>query len=142
MKRVISNWGNYSHVIGLSDDMETPVYASNSQTEVFTKPSLTVPNMSISLATLLKRSRTGGTVTTFEGVFAGEDDLLPVNFEKMDKMEKEQYLRDVAASSRASQDVLAQRNAERKSKADKAAFDAAVSNAAKRVKDDPNALVM
>lgn len=136
MKRHIANWANYGAVVGLTAD-DQPVYASNPVEEVFVKPSLTVPDMSLSLSVLLKRSRSGGSVTHYEGVYHGDDDLIPVNFEKMDKSERESYLRDVAAAAKSTRDVLQQRSADKAKKASKAAFDSAVAAAASKKLEDP-----
>lgn len=55
--------------------------------EVNNSPSLTVPNMTLSLEDLIKRYVRGDDVTVFEGVFTGDDDLFD-GVERMDSLDR------------------------------------------------------
>jgi len=57
-------------------------------TEINSLPSNTVPDMSLSLRTLLDRYTRGGKVKTFEPVYADSTSRIPVGMENMDKFER------------------------------------------------------
>jgi len=65
--------------------------------EVYTLPSLTIPDQALSLETLITRYVRGGEVQVFPGVFGG-DDLIPVNLERMDEIERIELARNIKAS--------------------------------------------
>lgn len=71
MKDVIVNWATY-HLV------------HNREGERFSKPSKTVPGMAESLHSLLRRLVRGENVTVYEGVYTGEDEVVPDNLERMD----------------------------------------------------------
>lgn len=54
-----------------------------SKKEVFTLPSLTIPDQTLSLKDLLARYVRGQDVPTFEPVYIDDETGVPVNFEKM-----------------------------------------------------------
>lgn len=58
--------------------------------------SLTVPDMTLSLRDLLNRHNSGGKVKTFEGVYVPPDSAIPLNLERMDKIERAQLGKDLA----------------------------------------------
>lgn len=59
-------------------------------------PSLTVPDMSLSLRQLLDRHKSGGNVKTFSPVYTDGFDLLPDGFERMSKVDRAQLLLDTS----------------------------------------------
>lgn len=59
-------------------------------------PSMTVPDMSLSLRDLLNRHKSGGKVKVFEPVYTGENSMIPDGFERMDQMEKVELAKNVA----------------------------------------------
>lgn len=65
------------------------------QSEKFTLPSLTVPDMAISLRTMLDRHLHGDKVAMFHPVHVTDDDMIPANFERMSKVERAAMARDV-----------------------------------------------
>jgi len=71
--------------------------------EVFTLPSNTVPDMSLSLRELLNRHLAGGNVKTFQTANIGPNSLVPDNFERMsaiDLAEFKQQTADFIATTR------------------------------------------
>lgn len=56
--------------------------------EIFTLPSKTIPDMTISLRQMLVRHKAGAKVKVFEPVYTGENSMIPVEFERMDQTEK------------------------------------------------------
>jgi len=67
-----------------------------SQGEVNNKPSLTVPNQSISLREMLNRHLNGGAVKQYEGAYLQPDNPIPVGFESLSKIDNAQMLIDVS----------------------------------------------
>jgi len=112
-----------------------PVYAPIG--EQFTLPSLTVPDMSIPLPTLLKRYRRDGT-EFLEGVYTGDDPDLPDNFEKMDKMQRIDFARENAARIAEGRAKLDKSRTASTEAALKAQFDAAVAKAAAELPKPPS----
>jgi len=71
--------------------------------EIFTLPSNTVPDMSLSLRDMLNRHMAGGKVKTFQTTNVPADSLVPVNFERMsalDMAELKQQTADFIATTR------------------------------------------
>lgn len=58
--------------------------------EVYTKPSKTIPGQQISLQELLKRYVRGQEVQQFNGVYLGEDEMVPDNLERMTEIERKE----------------------------------------------------
>lgn len=67
------------------------------QVEVNNKPSDCVPNQSISLRDMINNHMQGGSVRTYSPVYTGIDNtVLPVNFERLSKVDKAQLQIDLA----------------------------------------------
>lgn len=84
------NWSSYSS-------------RGNRRSEVNSGISMTIPDMSLSLRQLLDRHNSGGKVKTFEGVFVPPESAVPLNLERMDKIERaalSQDLTDFVATTR------------------------------------------
>jgi len=101
--------------------------------EVNTEPSLTVPDMSLPLKTLLTRYRRDGT-EFLEGVYTGDDPDLPDNFEHMDKMARIDFARENAARIAKGRASLDSRNQSANEAAFKAKFDAAIAAEMEKIK--------
>lgn len=101
--------------------------------EVNTEPSLTVPDMSLPLKTLITRYRRDGT-EFLEGVYTGDDPDLPDNFEHMDKMQRIDFARENAARIAQGRASLDKRNKSSTEAEFKAKFDAAVSAEIEKIK--------
>lgn len=63
--------------------------------EVNTKPSLSIPGQTLSLEELIRRYTRGQSVETFAPVYHGDDDLIPVNWERMSEMERLDLSREI-----------------------------------------------
>jgi len=123
----IRSWASYKAVIEWKDIAETqPVFLHGRRGEVFTKPSVTVPDMSIPLATLLSRYRMGTPVPLAQGVFSNGDDIVPAGFENWSEQEKADFLRGVQKEAGEAKGRMQDREAAKSKAAQKAAFDAAV----------------
>jgi len=88
-------------------------------------PSQTVPDMSLTLRQMLDRHNSGGRVKSFEPVYVGESNVIPVDLERMDKIDLEvlrQRVADNIAVGRGT--LISQREA--KLRASKEAFRKAV----------------
>jgi len=64
-----------------------------SKGEVFIKPSLTVPDQSLPLKTLLERYVRGGDVVQFPAVYTGEDDN--IELDKLSTIERVELLNEI-----------------------------------------------
>lgn len=88
-------------------------------------PSLTIPNQSIPLQELITRYRRDGT-EVLKGVYSGDSDLLPSDFERLDKMQRIDFMRKNAERIVSTRNILEGRNKDAKTASAKAAFEAAV----------------
>lgn len=93
--------------------------------EVSNLPSLTVPDQSIPLKVLIERYRRDGT-EVLKGIYTGDDDTLPVGFEKLDKMQRIDFMRSNAEAIMQKRKQLDDSFVAERRKNEKAAFDAAV----------------
>lgn len=101
MTRII-NWHNYAS-------------SSNATGEVFTKPSLTVPSMTLPLEELVKRYARGQNVIVHEGIYLGPDSDIPDNLERMDFAEAKEAATAIAAYIEETRTGLQKRAAARES---------------------------
>lgn len=84
MKNHVVNW--YAFSLGVSNSILE---------KASTKPSLTVPGMTLSLRDLLDRYIKGGDVTTFTPVYAGDVDMPDIaGMSEMDKIDMSRTLKD------------------------------------------------
>lgn len=60
-----------------------------------TLPSMTVPDMVMPLDEMLRRYANGGDITTFNPVYLGESDDLPINLERLTELEKQDLALDL-----------------------------------------------
>lgn len=63
--------------------------------EVFTEPSLTIPDMTISLRQMVDNQKAGKAVKVFSPVFDPNGDI-PLGLERMDKIERAELARNTA----------------------------------------------
>lgn len=73
------------------------------QAERFTQPSMTVPDMSLDIRTLVERYMRGDRVKTFQTSNVPADSIIPSDFERMDLVDKavlSRQLSDFVATSR------------------------------------------
>lgn len=92
--------------------------------EVFTLPSKTVPDMSLSIRDLMERHKSGGQVKSFVPVYA--DETVPVGLERMDKIERAAYARELADFVEVTRGKLVSAREARARAAADAAFEAEV----------------
>lgn len=59
-------------------------------------PSLTVPDMSISLREMVARHESGGRVKVFRPEYVAEDSLIPIDFERLDLQDRVELSRKTA----------------------------------------------
>lgn len=60
-------------------------------------PSQTVPDMSIDIREMMNRHKSGGRVKTFSPVYVNPDQtLIPLDFERMDKVDRQQMANQLA----------------------------------------------
>lgn len=109
-----------------------PIYAPVG--EVFTEPSLTIPDQSIPLKTLIGRYRRDGT-ELLKGVYLNDDPSFPDNLDRLDKTDLIDLARGNAAKIASTRFDLDHRTATQKRISEKKAFDDAVIEAAERLKD-------
>jgi len=64
--------------------------------EKFTLPSLTVPDMTISLREMLNRHLHGGSIKTFQTTNVRPDSIIPDNFERMSAIDRAALSQDLA----------------------------------------------
>lgn len=64
------------------------------EAEKFTLPSMTVPDMSLSVRDLFDRHKNGGRVTTFTPVYA--DESVPAGLERMDMIDRAGLAKDLS----------------------------------------------
>lgn len=57
--------------------------------EKYTKPSVTVPDMSLSLRQMLERHKAGGNVKTFHVANVPQNSMIPDDFERMSQIDRE-----------------------------------------------------
>jgi len=100
-----------------------PIYESLGET--FSKPSLTVPDLSIPLKHLILRYRRDGT-ELLQGVYHNDDTTLPPEFDRMEKTDRIDFARLNAERIHATRSALDKRTAAQKEKDAKRAFDDAV----------------
>lgn len=79
-------------------------YEENTIGETFTQPSLTIPDQSLSLRDLLERYVMGQNVEKFATVYNGDEDLVPLGIDRMDKMEKTDLARNIRKQIKQIQD--------------------------------------
>lgn len=85
--------------------------------EVFSKPSATVPDMTLSLRDLLNRHNSGSKVKTYEVAYSDQH----VGLERMDKIERQVMLNDLSDFVKTTRGkVISARQAREKEQADKA----------------------
>lgn len=58
-------------------------------------PSVTVPDRTISLRDMITRHNSGGRVKSFDPVYLGDTNIIPMGFERMDLPERAQFLKDL-----------------------------------------------
>lgn len=109
---------------------------SNSRLESNLGTSVTVPDMSIPLRTLIDRHLQGGKVKTFRGTYVPDSSLVPTDFERMDSLDKAQLLKELPDFIATSRGKLISSRQAREAAAAKAALDAA---AASHVPDSKSA---
>lgn len=98
--------------------------------EVFTKPSLTVPDMQLSLRAMLDRHLHGSSVKTFQTANVPVDSMIPINLERMSKIDRaelSQGLSDFVVTTRGKLQTARQAR-------QKAEFDSIVVSAAERMR--------
>lgn len=84
-------------------------------------PSNTVPNQALSLRTLLDRHNNGGHVTQYKPVYLGDDDSIPVGFERMDAAERAQMAKNLADFVKTTRgELMTKREAAQKAANDRA----------------------
>lgn len=94
MKDHIVSHSTYGKLLDF-DKNNKPIYVGNRVGEINTKPSQTIPGMTLSLQELLKRYVKGDPVVLFEPVYLGEDDTIPDNLELMDEIQRLEMSRDI-----------------------------------------------
>lgn len=95
------------------DNYPGPTLESN------TGMSMTVPDMSIPLREMLNRHKNGGAMKTFTPTYLPTGSTIPVDLERFDKIERQQYINQLAdfqASTRGR--LISQREAQRKASYD------------------------
>lgn len=94
--------------------------------ETANMPSLTVPDQTLSLKELIRRHAQGRHITTLTGSYQedGEYDELMTAVEKMSELERMEYLKTVAAETKAGFEEYERNTASREAAAAKAAKDA------------------
>jgi len=97
--------------------------------------SLTIPDQSIPLATLLSRYRRDGT-TFLEGSYDNGDETIPSNFERLDKLQRIDFIRQNAERIRDTRSQLQKIETAAQTKKAKDAFDKAVAAEVNKVKLD------
>lgn len=110
------------------------------QTEKFVNPSLTVPDQSMRIEDMIARHLAGHNMARYQPEYVPENSPIPVNFERMDKIQRAQMLKEVSlfvkdtrgklitakqAAERAKfeQDVIARHEAEKAAKAEAVKFE-------------------
>lgn len=86
--------------------------------------SQTVPDMSITVRQMMDRHNAGGAVAVFKPVFTGESNILPDNFERMDKIERQQLARSLGDFVATTRDrLITQRAATKRAQEEKLIVD-------------------
>lgn len=110
----------------------------NSQLESNFGKSVTVPDMSIPLRTLIDRHLSGGSVKTLPGKFLPDNTSIPLDLERMDAVDKAQLLKSLPDFIATSRGKLISRKQAREAAAREAAA-AAAAAAASDSKPTPEA---
>lgn len=59
-------------------------------------PSCTVPDMTLSLRDLINRHKAGGRVTVYDPLYVRDSNILPPDFEKMDRIQRQELARSLS----------------------------------------------